>query len=55
VKWVKRIVLTLVVVFAAFYVITRPEEAANIVQGAFGAVFSATEAIGQFFSTLASS
>ena len=54
-KWVKRIILALVVVFAAFYVITRPEDAANVVQGAFGAVFTATESIGQFFSSLASS
>ena len=54
VKWVKRILLAAVVVFAVFYVITRPTDAANIVQGAFGAVFTATEAIGQFFSSLAS-
>ena len=47
-------VLALVVVFAAYYLITRPQDAATLVQGAFGAVFTATDAIGQFFSSLAS-
>ena len=31
-KWVKRIVITLVVVFAFFYMVTRPDDAANAVQ-----------------------
>ncbi|WP_051138772.1 hypothetical protein [Agromyces italicus] len=54
VKWVKRIVLGLVVVFAAFYLITRPEDAANAVQGAVDAVFNAAASIGTFFTSLAS-
>lgn len=54
VKWVKRIVLGLVVVFAAFYLITRPEDAANAVQGAVDAVFNAAGSIVTFFTSLSS-
>ena len=54
VKWLKGIAVALVVIFALFYMISRPEDAANVVQGAFGAVVSATEAVGRFFSSLAS-
>ena len=39
-KWVKRIAIGLVVVFALFYMITRPEDAANAVQGAVAAFFT---------------
>jgi hypothetical protein len=53
VKWVKRIAVGLIVVFALFYMITRPEDAAGAVQGAVAAVWSATEAVGRFFSSLA--
>ncbi len=53
VKWVKVIGLALVVIFALFYMITRPEDAANAVQGAFGAVWTASEAVGRFFTSLA--
>ncbi|MFF2493862.1 hypothetical protein [Agromyces sp. NPDC058064] len=53
-KWVKRIVLGLVVVFAAFYLITRPEDAANAVQGAIDAVFNAAGSVVTFFTSLAS-
>lgn len=52
-KWVKRIAVGLVVVFALFYMVTRPEDAAGAVQGAFAAVWSATESVGRFFSSLA--
>jgi hypothetical protein len=54
VKWVKRIVVGLAVVFALFYLITRPEAAADAVQGAFAAVFAGAEAVGRFFTSLAS-
>ncbi|MFE6964533.1 MULTISPECIES: hypothetical protein [unclassified Agromyces] len=54
VKWVKRIVLGLVVVFAAFYLITRPEDAANAVQGAVDAVFNAAGSVVTFFTSLSS-
>ena len=53
VKWVKRIVIALVVIFAFFYMITRPEDAANAVEGAFGAVWTGVEAVGRFFTSLA--
>ena len=53
VKWVKRIAIGLVVVFALFYMITRPEDAANAVQGAVAAVWGGVEAVGRFFTSLA--
>ena len=53
VKWVKRIIIGLVVVFALFYMITRPEDAANAVQGAVAAVWGGVEAVGRFFTSLA--
>ncbi|WP_350347942.1 hypothetical protein ABIQ69_15065 [Agromyces sp. G08B096] len=52
-KWVKRIVVALVVVFALFYLVTRPEDAASAVQAAVGAVWGAISSIGVFFSSLA--
>ncbi len=53
-KWVKRIALVLVVLFALFYLITRPEDAASAVETAVGAVWSGVEAVGRFFTSLAS-
>ena len=53
VKWVKRILVGLVVVFALFYMITRPEDAAGAVQGAVAAVWGGVEAVGRFFTSLA--
>ena len=53
VKWVKGIAVTLVVVFALFYMISRPEDAATAVEGAVGAVVTGAEAVGRFFTTLA--
>ncbi|WP_202107302.1 hypothetical protein [Agromyces seonyuensis] len=52
-KWVKRILVTAVVIFALVYVISRPDDAANAVQGAVNAVFGAIASIGQFFTSLA--
>ncbi|WP_426325268.1 hypothetical protein [Microbacterium sp. E-13] len=52
-KLVKRIVLVLVIAFAAFYLITRPQDAANAVQGAVGAVVGAGVAVVDFFVALA--
>jgi hypothetical protein len=54
VKWVKRIAIALVIGFALFYTVTRPEDAANAVQGAFAAVWGAAESVGRFFTSLAS-
>ncbi|MGW9629496.1 hypothetical protein ACWGST_02240 [Agromyces sp. NPDC055520] len=53
-KWLKGIAVALVVIFALFYLISRPEDAANVVQSAFGAVVSAAESVGTFFTSLAS-
>jgi hypothetical protein len=53
VKLVRRIIVGLVIAFAAFYLITRPEDAANAVQNAFGAVWGAGVAVTQFFVELA--
>lgn len=52
-KWVKRLLLALVVIFALFYLVTRPEDAANAVKASVGAVWGAVGAVGTFFSTLA--
>ena len=48
-KWVKIIVLALVVGFCLFYLFTRPEAAAHAVKNFFG-IF---DAIGRFFTELA--
>lgn len=53
-KLVKRILLALVIVFAVFYLVTRPQDAANAVQGAVGAVWGAGVAVTQFFGELVS-
>ncbi|GAA1715482.1 hypothetical protein [Propioniferax innocua] len=48
--WVKKIVWALIIGFALFYLVTRPEDAANAVKGFFGAF----GAIFRFFTALAS-
>jgi len=53
VKLIKRIVVVLVIAFAAFYLITRPHDAANAVQGAVGAVWGAGVAVVDFLTALA--
>lgn len=53
-KLVKRIAIGLVIAFAVFYLVTRPQDAANAVQGAFGAVWGAGVAVTNFFVALAS-
>jgi hypothetical protein len=52
VKLVKRILIAVVIIFAVFYVVTRPQDAASAVEGAVGAVWNATTAVGQFFTSL---
>lgn len=52
-KIVKRVVFGLVIAFALFYLVTRPQDAANAVQGAFGAVWGAGVAVTDFFVALA--
>ena len=53
-KWVKPLAIGVVVLFAVFFTISRPEEAANAVQGAVDAVATAGAAMGRFFTSLAS-
>jgi len=52
-KLIKRITAGLVIAFAVFYLVTRPEDAANAVQGAVGAVWGAGVAVTDFFVALA--
>lgn len=52
VKWIKRIVVTLAVVFALFYLFTRPEDSADAVRSAFGAVGSGFDSLVTFFTSL---
>lgn len=50
INWIKRVLLVLVAAFVVFYLFTRPQDAAEAVKTFFGAF----EAIGTFFTTLAS-
>jgi uncharacterized membrane protein len=52
VKIIKRVIIGLVIAFAVFYLVTRPVDAANAVQGAIGAVWSAGAAIFAFLGQL---
>ena len=54
VKLVKRIIIGLVIAFAVFYLVTRPQDAATAVQNAIGAVWGAGVAVVDFFVALAS-
>ena len=47
-KWIKTILMALIVGFALFYLFTRPEAAAAAVKSFFGAF----DAIGRFFVAL---
>ena len=49
-NWVKKIFWFLVVAFALYYLVTRPEDAANIVRS----IVDAFRSLGTFFSQLAS-
>ena len=53
-KWVKPLAIGIVVLFALFFMISRPEDAANAVQGAVDAVATAGAAMGRFFTSRAS-
>lgn len=48
-KWIKTIVLALIVMFAIFYLYTRPEAAAEFVRS----LFHIFDSIGRFFDSLA--
>lgn len=47
-KWFKTILLSLLVMFAIYYLYTSPEAAADFVKGVFG-IF---DSLGRFFSSL---
>jgi Na+/proline symporter len=52
VKWIKRIVVTLVVIFALFYLFTRPTDAADAVRSAFAAVGAGFGSVITFLTSL---
>ena len=52
-RWVRKLVVVLVVTFAVFYLVTRPEDAAAAVRGLFGALSTAFRSIIVFFTSLA--
>lgn len=51
-KWVKKILLLMFAIFAIFYLITRPEDAAAAVRGVAEALARAFSSIIIFFSSL---
>jgi hypothetical protein len=53
VKWVKKILLFMFAIFAIFYLVTQPENAAAAVRRVFDAVAMAFSSIIVFFSSLA--
>lgn len=52
-KWIKRMLLLLVVGFVLFYLVNQPEGAAAAVRGAFAAVGTAVDSLITFFNALA--
>lgn len=52
-KWVRKILLLFVVVFAVFYLVTRPEDAAAAVRTLFFALAHVFNSIVTFFTSLA--
>lgn len=52
-KWVKKVLFALVVLFAGYYLITKPQDAADAVRAVFLWVAGAVTAIFTFFTSLA--
>jgi hypothetical protein len=52
-KWIKRILLVMVVAFVAFYLIGRPNDAAAVVRGGIDGLANAVNSFFTFFSALA--
>ncbi|HEY5786734.1 MAG TPA: hypothetical protein VIT65_18360 [Microlunatus sp.] len=52
-KWVKRMLLVLVVGFVMFYLVNQPQGAADAVRGAAAAVGTAVSSLITFFNALA--
>lgn len=53
-KLLKRLLIGLAIAFVLFYVITRPQEAANVVQTVFDWILGAINAVVNFFIELVS-
>lgn len=53
-KIVKRVIIGLVIAFAVFYLVTKPQDAAGAVQGVIAALWGAGVAIVDFFVALIS-
>jgi hypothetical protein len=51
-KFVKKLLLWTVVAFFLYAVFRYPDQAANIVQGAWDLIVSAAQSIGDFFNNL---
>ena len=51
-KLLKKIVVTMAVIFAGFYMVTRPEESADAVQAVLDAVGVAVTSLVTFFTSL---
>ncbi|GAA3715055.1 hypothetical protein GCM10022204_37960 [Microlunatus aurantiacus] len=52
-KWIKRMLLLLVVGFVLFYLVNQPQGAADAVRGAAAAVGTAISSLITFFNALA--
>lgn len=53
VKWLRKVFVAIVMIFALFYLITRPEDAAAAVRNVFVALSHAFNSIIVFFTSLA--
>ncbi|HET9302488.1 MAG TPA: hypothetical protein VFO20_06915 [Propionibacteriaceae bacterium] len=52
-RWVKRIIVFLIVAFFLFYLVAQPEAAANAVRGIFNALARVFRSVIVFFQSLA--
>jgi hypothetical protein len=52
-RWVKRLIIFLIVGFALFYLVSNPESAANAVRGIFNALARVFRSVIVFFQSLA--
>jgi hypothetical protein len=52
-RWVKRIIVFLIVAFFLFYLVAQPEAAADAVRGIFGALARVFRSVIVFFQSLA--
>jgi hypothetical protein len=52
-RWVKRIIVFLVVAFFLFYLVAQPQEAANAIRGLFNALARVFQSVIVFFQSLA--